>query len=249
MIIYEQPLNEKIRLFLRLELLVRRFRHHLKSENCADTLAALSILLELYNLTARIDLKSEVIKETDRMSQAVRRVINGVSSQDQTLSQLTDHCNVLYQLRGHLGQHLRTHVLFSALRQRAALPGGVNGFDIPLVNYWLEKDSASQVANLREWGEPFMQTADAASFLLDLIRTSCDGNEHQAKEGFFQMSLGMGINYQLLQIILPDGSPLYPEISAGKQRFSLRFVEADMLSERGKQVRDTVSFNLKLCAF
>ena len=250
MIIYEQPLNEKIRLFLRLELLVKRFRHHLENERRADTLSALTTLLELYNLSARIDLKSDVIKEIDRMSQSVRRVINNTGEQDETLETLTGHSNLLYQQRGPLGQHLRSHVFFSTLRQRTSLPGGVNGFDIPLLNYWLERDSQACTADLLEWGGVYVQTADAASCLLDLIRNYCEGKEHLAKAGFFQMSMGAGQqNYQMLQILLPDNSELYPEISAGKQRFSLRFVEVGVFAERGKQVRDDVSFKLKLCSF
>ncbi len=55
--------------------------------------------------------------------------------------------------------------------------------------------------------------------------------------------------YQLLQVQLPEGATLYPEISAGKQRFSLRFVELGLLDERGKQSAENVSFHLKLCAF
>ena len=249
MIVYEQPLNEKMRLFLRLELLVKRFRHHLEKDRRSDTLSALTTLLELYNLSARIDLKSDVIKEIDRMSQSVRRVISSSGEQDETLEQLTGHSNVLYQQCGTLGQHLRTHVFFSTLRQRTSLPGGVNGFDIPLLNFWLESGAAACAEDLRDWGGPYMKTADAATFLLGLIRNYCEGKEHEAKAGFFQMSLGVNQNYQMLQIQLLDGSPLYPEISAGKQRFSLRFVEVDMFSERGKQVRHDVPFKLKLCSF
>jgi cell division protein ZapD len=63
------------------------------------------------------------------------------------------------------------------------------------------------------------------------------------------MSLGLTKAYQLLQLELPANKNFYPEISSGKQRFSLRFVEVDMLSERGKQLPEDVTFRLKLCAF
>ncbi|MEZ5534727.1 MAG: cell division protein ZapD [Thiolinea sp.] len=247
MIIYEQPFNEKVRLFLRLELLVSRFRYHLTSNKQPDIISALTLLLELYNLSARIDLKSDMIKEIDRSSQSVRRLIAETGEQDVTLERLTDHSNQLYQLRGPLGQHLRTHTFFSTLRQRASLPGGMNSFDIPLLNYWLGNGQEVCVRDLQNWCEPFMQTADAASFLLNLVRTYCEGKNHVAQAGFFQLSLRE--SYHLLQIELPDDAGVYPEISAGKQRFSLRFVELSSLDERGKQAAGDVSFRLKLCAF
>lgn len=247
MIVYEQPLNEKIRLFLRLELLAKRFRHHLASESRSDILSALTLLLELYNLSSRIDLKSDVIKEIDRTSQSVRRVIAETGEQDATLEKLTDHSNLLYQLRGPLGQHLRSHMFFSSLLQRASLPGGINGFDISLLNFWLEKDVSACKEDLRRWSEAYMQTADAAGYLLNLVRNYCTGEEHVAKAGFFQLSLRTP--YQMLQVLLPEDARMYPEISAGKQRFSLRFVEIGLLDDRGKQAADNVSFRLKLCVF
>lgn len=251
MITYEQPLNEKIRLFLRLELLVNRFKYHVGQADPADTLAALQLLLELYNLVARIDLKSDVIKETDRLAQAVRRSIQGEATFEQqaSLDQLDAHVNRLYQLRGSLGQHLYANAFFSQLRQRTALAGGLNGFDIPVLNFWLAQANHSRTADLKQWGEPFVCTADAVSSMLALIRSDCQGSEEVAKAGFFQSSFGSGKVYQLIQIELAEPRAIYPEISAGKQRFSLRFVEADDLAERGKQVSDNVPFRLKLCSF
>lgn len=254
MIVYEQPLNEKIRLFLRLELLVKRFRHHLEKDRRSDTLSALTTLLELYNLSARMDLKSDVIKEIDRMTQTVRRGVANCSDENipeqyERLERLTGHNQILHQQRGPLGQNLRGHMFFSTLIQRTSLPGGVNGFDIPLLNFWLERDVEERSAELREWGEAYMKTADAATYFLSLIRNHCSGQEHIAQDGFFQMSIRAGLEYQMLQVVLPKASKLYPEISAGKLRFSLRFVEVNLFAERGKQVRDAVPFTLKLCSF
>jgi cell division protein ZapD len=157
--------------------------------------------------------------------------------------------NQLYHLRGTLGQHLRSHILFSSLRQRTSLPGGMNGVDIPLLNQWQEQEAQIRVADLISWGQPFVITADAISCMLNLMRNYCDGEEYTARDGFFQMSLGLTKAYQLLQLELPANKNFYPEISSGKQRFSLRFVEVDMLSERGKQLPEDVTFRLKLCAF
>lgn len=249
MITYEQPLNEKIRLFLRLELLVRRFNYHTSQPDQSDTLAALHVVLELYNLAARIDLKGDVIKEIDRISQSARRSIETEVEQQNTLDVLQEHLDRLYKIRGSLGQHLHANMLFSQLRQRTTLPGGLNGFDIPLLNHWLGQEASTRTADLLSWGEPFVITANAVGYILELIRTYCEGTNEVAKAGFYQASLHANKTYQMLQIELNEPRNVYPEISAGKQRFSLRFVELDLLSERGKQWQDNVDFRLKLCAF
>ncbi|PID48809.1 MAG: cell division protein ZapD [Proteobacteria bacterium] len=250
MITYEQPLNEKIRLFLRFELLVKRLTYHAGKSDQTDMLAALTILLDLYNLSSRLELKSDVIKDIERMAQMLRRSSTEANQDDAQLQRLNEQATRMYQLRGSLGQHLRNHVFFSGLRQRTSLPGGLNGSDIPLLNYWLEQDEQTRRHDLLSWSEPFITTANAVACVLNLIRQHCEGSEHLAQDGFFQMSLGMNKTYQLLMIELPEALDVYPEISAGKQRFSLRFVEADMLSaERGKQRNEAISFCLKLCSF
>lgn len=112
MIGYEQPLNEKIRLFMRLELLMGRFQYHISTDpKPEDTVAALHLLLDLYNLSARLDVKSEILKEIDRMGQSARLLLRREDADaarlDAVLEKLNHHSDVLYQQRGQLGQHLK----------------------------------------------------------------------------------------------------------------------------------------------
>ncbi|HHC75008.1 MAG TPA: cell division protein ZapD, partial [Thiothrix sp.] len=55
--------------------------------------------------------------------------------------------------------------------------------------------------------------------------------------------------YQLLRIEIPEDVDFYPEISAGRQRFSVRFVSIHDMEERGKQVIEDINFKLTLCSF
>jgi cell division protein ZapD len=255
MINYEQPLNEKIRLFLRLELLMARFQYHLANPLPENTVAALQLLLDLYNLSARVDVKSEILKEIDRIGQSARLLLRGdeidASKLDAVLEKLNFHSDVLYQQRGQLGQHLKNHMFFNSLRQRASLPGGINGFDIPLFQYWQEQSVEVRLADLNEWAAPYV-TADAASRdILGMIREFGERKEEVAKEGFFQSVLEARKPFlnQMLRVELPDNVDYYPEISAGKQRFTLRFVNADMMADRGRQFGKDVPFSLVLCNF
>ena len=66
-IIYEQPLNERIRLFMRFEQLMHRFKARVGGDSVNDTHSAILTLIELYTMTARIDLKADVIREIERI--------------------------------------------------------------------------------------------------------------------------------------------------------------------------------------
>lgn len=252
---YEQPLNEKIRLLLRLELLMGRFQHHLIDPAPPNTIAALHLLLDLYNLSARVDVKSEILKEIDRIGQSARLLLRtgevDEGRLDAILDRLNHHSDVLYQQRGQLGQHLKNHMFFNSLRQRASLPGGINGFDIPLFQYWLEQPVETRLNDLEAWAAPYTLAEAAARDILGIIRTFGERREETAREGFFQYMLEVRKPFlnQLVAVELPVEADYYPEISAGKQRFTLRFMNADMLAERGRQFGRDVPFTLVLCNF
>jgi cell division protein ZapD len=253
MTIYEQPLHEKTRVLLRLEQLVRRFNFHILDDKRASSEAALLLLLEMYNLAARLDLKSEILKEIDRQALAVKyRQKQGEidkESADDILETLTRVNTKLYTLSGPLGQRLKNHGFFNVLRQRSSLPGGINGFDIPMLQHWLNKPATARCKDLIHLVEAYRLANDAIQVILLLIRGCSAGTEHIAKHGFFQATLSQRPPKQLLRVEIADDVSYYPEISAGKQRFSVRFVEIKTLEERGKQVMEDINFKLTLCSF
>src|SRR6202165_4289801 len=65
-IVYEQPLNERMRTFLRLEFLYTQSSYHSESPNPWSARAAVASLLEILAITARGDSRSEVLKELER---------------------------------------------------------------------------------------------------------------------------------------------------------------------------------------
>ncbi len=250
---FEHPLNEKIRLFMRLSYLMKRFNYHLEDPSPENCQAAVMVLLELYNLSSRLDVKNAALHVLDFQTQAVRQVegIQGVdnSRASHILAKLEEKSKKLYSFRGQLGQHLKTHSFLNILRQRATIAGGINGLDIPLFNHWLSSPSEKKVEDLRGWARPYTIAFDAIELLMDLIYQGGETQEVTAEDGFYQSSLSLERDYQLLSIELPKNTKVYPEISAGKQRFSVRFVDATTLEEKGKQIIENVDFKLTLYSY
>jgi cell division protein ZapD len=253
MAVYEQPLNEKIRLFMRLSYLMKRFNHHLEHPTPVNCQAAIMVLLELYNLSSRLDVKNAALHVLDIQTQAVRQVegVEGVDSARvaRILEKLEEKSKRLYSFRGQLGQQLKTHNFLNILKQRASIAGGINDLDVPLFNYWLNKPEEDRVRDLRSWARPYEIAYEAVELLMDLIYQGKQTSEAVAEGGFYQATLRPDVDYQILSIQLDDNIELYPEISAGKQRFSIRFVDASNLEEKGKQIIQDVKFNLTLYSF
>jgi len=253
MAVYEQPLNEKIRLFMRLTFLMERFNHHLEEPTPENCQAAVLVLLELYNLSSRLDVKSAALHVLDLQTQAVRNAegVEGIDTvrASRMLAKLEEKSKQLYSFRGQLGQHLKIHSFLNILKQRASIAGGINRMDIPVFNYWLSLPEKVKIEDLRGWVRPYNIAFEAIKLLMELIYSSPETEDVVATGGFYQSTLSVSRDYQLLQLKLPDKSTYYPEISAGKQRFSVRFVDSSQLEERGKQVIENVDFKLILFSF
>lgn len=251
MAVYEHPLNEKIRLFMRLGYLLERFNFHLKDPTPENCQAAVMVLLELYNLSSRLDVKNATLNVMEWQVQGIRRLegIEGVDNErlKRVLTRLEEKSKRLYSFRGQLGQHLKNHNFLGILKQRSSIAGGVNGLDIPLFKYWLNRSDQSRMNDLKGWVRPYEIAQEAIKLVMELIMASTEEETILAEQGFYQASLNPNRDYQLMQLTLSESAQFYPEISAGKQRFTVRFVDASQLEEKGKQIVEDVEFNLRLC--
>ena len=62
-IIYEQPLTERIRTFLRIEHLFNQVDYYISGEHEFDSRGTISTLLEIIDFLTRSDIKNELCKE------------------------------------------------------------------------------------------------------------------------------------------------------------------------------------------
>ena len=65
-VVYEQPLNERMRMFLRLDFLYSRRSIHQERADSWAMRAAMGSFLDILAITARNDIRSEVLKELER---------------------------------------------------------------------------------------------------------------------------------------------------------------------------------------
>ncbi len=80
-----------------------------------------------------------------------------------------------------------------------------------------------------------------------MIRNSTNPHAEQAENGFYQKPIESNVSCQLIRVVLPDDSKYYPEISGGKHRFTIRFMEQATISDRPIQTHDNVKFDLHCC--
>lgn len=250
--VYEQPLNEKIRAFLRLEKLFQQYSFHLKHGSDWNNRIAIDSILEILTYTTRSDIKLEVLKELERQHTRLDRLSKRPQIDQKQLSSVLKNIQKrmgeLQSISGQLGQDTKNIELLSAIAQKSSVPGSICDFDLPALKHWLTLPKDQRQKNIEKWFQPFGHLDRSVQLILDVIRHSAEDTEELAHNGFIQKSLDTNQAIQLLRISMPEDSICYPEISAGKHRFSVRFMKNSDPAQRPEQCKDDVNFKLKMCA-
>ena len=250
-VIYEQPLNERMRTFLRLEFLFVRIRQHLVRSSEWDCRAAISSLLEILTVVSRGDLKSEVLKEMDRQRTLLRSLmqVEGVDSRKlaNVLGRLDQIHRRMREERGQLVAALRQDEFIGAIRHRSAIPGGTCRFDLPAFHHWLSRPADQRTADLEAWLSHLEPLREALALMLTMVRESDVPQRQAAVGGTFQRDMDPAQPFQLVRVELPREVGYYPEVSGSKHRFTLRFLNGDIGTGRPEQIREDIVFWLTLC--
>jgi cell division protein ZapD len=246
---YEYPLSERIRTLLRLEDLFDRFDAYAASLDPYAHHAALLTLFEMAEVAARADLKSDLLQELDRQK-AVLAALRGNphvqgTTLEQVLAAIESAHQGMYQLPGKVGQHLRDDDWLMAIKQRAAIPGGMCEFDLPSYHYWQHQPGDARVSQLQGWLAPFSSIRAAVGIVLGLLRDSGQPELQHAGNGSYQRMLESR-NPQLIRVTLVDDLPCVPEISANKYMLNIRFVHVGSGTMRTCTDRP-IDFDLTFC--
>jgi cell division protein ZapD len=240
-----------MRTFLRLEHLFHQADYHISGAREWDSRAALFTLTEILGVFARSDLKNEIMKELERHASTLARmeVTPGVDRRTLAaiLGELDRFLELLHADRGAIGGALRQSEFLASILQRASIPGGTCSFDVPIFHYWLQRPADERTRDLRGWLENFAGPRHAIELVLRLVRDSTVPSRERAISGFFQQSLNPSQPVQLLRVVMDPEVPLFPEISGGKHRFTVRFLEPDF-EDRPAQTDTDVDFELARCA-
>jgi cell division protein ZapD len=249
LILYEYPLNERVRTLLRLEDLFERLDTFAQREHPLDHHIALITLFEILEVSARADLKSDLLQELERQRQTLAgfRSSPQVATDmlDRVLSQIDAASAGLGAMTGRTGQHLRDNEWLTSIRSRVNIAGGACEFDLPSYHAWQHRPPAIRQRDISGWAAPFRPLHDSLSIVLSLLRESAQRSRQIARQGAFQQSLG-GRTWQMVQVRLDESLGAIPEISANKYLLWIRFTSHDG-DLRPKPFEADVEFELSLC--
>ncbi len=251
LIYYEQPLNERMRGFLRLEHFFRQAGYTLRGYSIWDSRSTLASITTILDILTRNDLKTELLKELERLETTLAALADmpGVDKVqlNNILRQIQTSQQAILEVSGPLGQDIREHDLLNSLRQRSSILGGSCNFDLPNLHYWLQQQPETRIEQLEQWMEKLEVVSQPISLILDIIRESNAPIPAMAEQGFYQQNIDSAAPVQIIRVGLDKQQHCFPEISGGKQRFSIRFMHPQG-EQRPVQVTDNIDFELTPCA-
>jgi cell division protein ZapD len=250
-LVFEQPLNERMRTFLRLDFLYNQAVYHNEMASPWGSRAAMSSLIDILTITTRGDVRSDVLKELEGHLSALNAFQSNPGVDPQRLKGLMSN---LMRLRADLMeagsaflQPLRDSEFVSAIKHRSAIPGGTCEFDLPDYYFWLTQPEEVRMRSFSQWLGLLRPMCDAIAELLWLTRQNGRSRQEIASGGSFSITFERENPLQLLRISLPAAAGLYPEISGSHHRCSVRFLTWQGLTTRPAQTPADVPFMLSCC--
>jgi cell division protein ZapD len=232
---FEQPLTERMRTFLRVELLYEQTRFHIDDPSDFGARAAVS----------------GVFKELERHAELLAKYRSQPGVDPSRLTQLIEDIEELRERLAGAGPHLMNPLkecdFLTAIRHRSAIPGGTCTFDLPDYGYWLSLPGHERRRQLEEWADRLQPLCDAVAEVLWLTREATEPEESTAPAGLYQQSFDRNEQVNLVRVLVPSEAGIYPEISAGQHRFTVRFVRWRGVDARPTQVTQDVHFLLAIC--
>lgn len=251
-ILYEQPANEYIRVALKLEFLLNKFQEHYLSEPEWHTRLAVETIMEILELSERTDLKNSFLKDLVRYQSYLSKFLQ-YPQVDQTrlhtiIADIQSVCELLTQINQKFCQALRHDDLLNNIRLYHSNPGGIANFEVPAFHYWLKQAAHIRFRDLKHWHQELLTLEKTIRLILNVLRDSATEEHISVQNGFYQVLLDPKNPEQLIRVALPKDLNAYPEISVGRHRLTIRFIDPHS-SEKALQTSTEIMFKLMCCKF
>jgi cell division protein ZapD len=250
-ILYEHPLNERIRTYLRLELLLRRVHVLASRDSSLDHHFCLVSLFETLEVASRPELKSDLLKDLEKQKQQLSSYRGNPaiseSALEHALGSVQSCFDDIHGLQGKFGQTIALHEMLGSIRSRVSIPGGTCGFDLPAYHSWLARPAHQRQTELTVWIDSLKPLSQAVDLLLNMLRSTESRQLNVAIGGQFQQTISQQRTYQLLRLRIDPETGAVPEISSNRLLMVIRMQKL-MPDGRLQTCTDDVQFDLSLCA-
>jgi cell division protein ZapD len=242
-IIFEHPLNERMRTWLRIEFLLNQLHLHCHVEQ-NNALLFFHVLSELLEIIERNDVKGDLIKEIEAQKQKILSWLDVDGVDKELLGDMLRKYDLFltkFNSSLRLGQALKDDRFIMAIRQRLMIPGGCCSFDLPSFYLWLNQPQEQRNIQVDKWLKHIAVLDEPLKACLQFIRQLGEFKPFTYTNNFFQETNG---DVSLIRICVDLDKRVYPQVSGHMSRYSIRFLP---LCTGDNINTDTIEFELACC--
>ena len=246
--LYEFPLCEKVRNYLRLEQLFFQLKETKTAKSKYQYLRFFEVFFSLADLVDRLDLRTDFVRDIDAHE---RKLVHWSLHPNIDNEALEIALQNLHRLGSELkknkklGASLREERFLSSIRQRFSIPGGVTSFDLPSLFCWLKQSHTCKQADMDSWINQLKLVENSLAMLLSFLREKTRFQNMTSKSGFYQGTVEDKV--ELVRIQCDRASGIYPVVSGSRNRYGIKFMQLNPESGTSGAVTSTIEFQLACC--
>lgn len=252
-ILYEFPLRDATRLFLRLEVLDQQLKHAHDHEGTERNRAAAHAILSALDLVFREDLRAHLLQQIYHLQRnyEILRARDDIRQDglEAVLAELREFREELVQLKSSEVRTLRFDPLINALRQRDSVTDAAMAVDLPMYQWWLNADPERCREDIERWTVTFQPLMDANRKFLNLLRQRGEYRDCEASQGGFTASITLGHVLWMARIAVAADTPCYPQVSGASDsgKIHVRFFKTPTGKDAAEPYRAGFPFKLAVC--
>jgi cell division protein ZapD len=251
-ITYEQPLNEPMRICLRLEHLFNQISQHIQSTATESSHQTVNALVRILDVINRPDLKSKLTQTLTQHATTLAQLEQfpqvDPSRLKNILKKLDDLISSFHQQKNRVGERLRNNEFLNQIRLRQGNPGGACAYSTPAYSLWLTKTADERCHDLEIWASEFSELRQMIELILYLTRNSNPAQSASATNGFYHQTLNPSLPSDIIRVTVSTEHGVFPEFSVGRHRLSIRFLVPNFQDNgRPCQLDTGLEFDLSCC--
>ncbi len=250
-IIYEQPVNELMRICLRLEHCFQQIHHFLPIDDVWAARCITASFVEILAILDRPDLKTKFTQEIQRMYESFAKLQDSpgvdASMLNHILSDIESLKSQLSGISSKFAPELREDKFLDGIKQNLDYQASPYSFDIPAYHYWLSHSYEQRSEKIQAWLTSVAFVESMVNTILSFIRKSNYLHPKQANNGFFEQSLDSTVTWQLIRIALAPEIACLPRISVGRHRLCISFMHPNT-EIKIEPFEENFDFQLSCCA-
>ena len=249
-IIYEQPITENVRNFLKCEYLDEKFNCAVKQHDMWSIKSSISTLIEMSDFVFRINIKVELLKDLEKNLHLLEILKKNKSidlgDYDKFYTEIQKNIGKLNNTNGSPSKFITDNDFLMQIKSKLHIPAGDNFFDMPSYLNFLSSNKTFILENINNWYSPFKPIFISSILLLDFKRTISKFEYFSSDNSYFEMKLDKSEKTDLVRIKLEKNKNIYPDISVNPKNVNIMFKTSYGAYRHSKPIEENLNFGISL---